>query len=211
MAARTDKPGYVPAEEAPLYWECSSCGYLSADASDVSAGGHCPECSLEEAERRQYPAERLRKLDARIRRYHKDGEYEIVVILAMTFLETMLEDILSRVMEARGADVSLRALVLDSQRSIGQRIGKLFPTLAGEQFEDVAAQIGYRDFPYRWRQLRATRNAFIHDSAFEGPQEQINRATATESMRLLDEAYRVFVLIHNRYVAQRVTGPRKRA
>lgn len=210
MTPRTHKPGYVPAEEAPLYWECSTCGYLSGDAKDISAGGHCPECTLESAQRRQFPAERLRKLDSRIRRYHQDGEYEIVVILAMTFLETLLEDILARIMETRGADVRLRALVLDTQRSIGQRIGKLFPTLTGEQFEDVAAQIGYRDFPYRWRQLRSTRNAFIHDSAFEGPQEAINLATAAEAMRLLDEAYRVFVLIHNRYVAQRVSKPGER-
>ena len=51
-----------------------------------------------------FPADRLRRLDARIRRYHADGEHEIVVILVATFLETLLEDMLDRIMAAEGAE-----------------------------------------------------------------------------------------------------------
>ena len=78
-------------------------------------------------------------------------------------------------MEAQGAGVRLRATVLDTQRSVGQRIGKLFPALTGEQFEDAAAELGFREFPRRWRALRAERNAFIHDSSFEGAREELDR------------------------------------
>lgn len=187
--------------EPPLYWECPGCGYLSDDPSVGSGERTCPGCSLDDTERRQFPPERLRRLHVRINRYHADGDHAIVVILGATFLESVLEDILSRIMEAHGADVKLRELVLDTQRSIGQRIGKLFPTLTGHQFEDAVAAAGFAEFPRRWRVLRTERNAFIHDSTFEGPREELTRETAEEAMALLDQAYRVFVVINNRFVA----------
>jgi hypothetical protein len=97
--------------------------------------------------------------------------------------------------------VTVREVVLDGQRAVGGRIGRLFPHLTGEQFEEAAAELGYSDFPARWREVRAARNAFIHDSPFNGPQESIDAAMAEQSMELLGQAYRLFVLINNRFVA----------
>lgn len=187
--------------EPPLYWECPGCAYLSADPKVGTGEKTCPGCSLDDKERRQFPPERLRKLHRRIHGYFSDGEPEIVVILTATFLESLLEDILARIMEAKGADVEMRAVVLDTQRSIGQRVGKLFPALTGQPFEDAVAELGFEKFPYRWRRLRTERNAFIHDSAFEGPRERLTNETAADAMLLLDQAYQVFVLVNNRYVA----------
>jgi hypothetical protein len=183
---------------------------LSGDARVGRGEIPCTACGTAAQVRpKLFPPDRQRRLDARIRRYHQEGDYEIVVILAATFLETLLEDVLARIMEAHGADVKLRAAVLDTQRSIGQRIGKLFPTLTGNQFEDAAAELGFRDFPYRWRRIRTERNAFIHDSAFEGPREELSETTAAEAMALLDQAYQLFVLINNRYVADGRSGGAK--
>jgi hypothetical protein len=190
--------------QSPVYHECPRCGYLSAEPRFGAGEVTCPSCSASPDGRRLFPPERLARLDARIRRYQAEHDHEIVVILAATFLESLIEDILARIMEAHGSDVRLRALVLDTQRSVGMRIGKLFPALTGEQFEDAAAQLGFREFPRRWRRLRTERNAFIHDSAFEGPREELNAATASEAMELLDQAYRLFVGVNNRFVA----GPR---
>ena len=187
--------------EAPRYWECPACGYLSADPAFGGGEKKCPFCDASPDSRRQFPPERLRKLDARIRGYQQDGEDEIVVILVATFLETLLEDILDRVMRSRGADAGIREAVLDGQRAVGQRIGRLFPMLTGEQFEDAAAELGFRDFPHRWRQMRAVRNAFIHDDPYQGVQETINARSAAEAMELLDQAYKLFVSINNRFVA----------
>ena len=97
---------------------------------------------------------------------------------------------LARIMAAEGASVKLRAGVLDTQRSVGQRIGKLFPTLTGEQFEVAAEKAGHAEFPRRWRELRAERNAFIHDAAFEGQRESLSIETAAEALRLLDRPTR---------------------
>jgi len=189
--------------EAPRYYECPVCGFLSADPAFGGGIADCPVCDAPPDSRRLFPPERLRGLDSRIRRYHADGESEIVVILVATFLETLLEDILDRIMHAHGADASVRAAVLDTQRAVGMRIGRLFPTLVGEQFEDAAAELGYRDFPHRWRQMRAVRNAFIHDDPYEGVQETIGAKTAAQAMELLDQAYQLFVLINNRFVAKK--------
>ncbi len=189
------------AAEAPRYWECPVCGYLSADPAFGGGTKACPFCDAPPDARRQFPPDRLRKLDARVRSYQADGEDEIVVILAATFLETLLEDILDRIMRTRGADAGIREAVLDGQRAVGQRIGRLFPMLTGEQFEDAAAELGYRDFPHRWRQMRAVRNAFIHDDPYLGVQETISRRTSVEAMHLLDQAYQLFVSINNRFVA----------
>ena len=188
-------------EITPLYWECPECGYLSADKSFGNGQLHCPSCGSAGDARRQFPREHLRRLDARIRRYQSEGESEVVVILAATFLESLVEDILARILEAQGASTRLIATVLDTQRSVGQRVGKLFPSLTGIQFEDAAAELGFRDFPHRWRQLRAERNAFIHDSSFEGNQPELNEVTARQAMNLLDQGYRLFVSVNNRFVA----------
>ena len=188
-------------DTAPTYFECPQCGFLSADVSFGAGETPCPYCGAAGDSRRVFPTERLRRLDARIRRYHDEGESEIVVILVAAFLEAILEDIIDRILSAHGADVTVRAVVLDGQRAIGGRIGRLFPHLTGEQFEEAAAELGFEDFSARWREVRAARNAFIHDSPFNGPQEMIDTAMAEQSMDLLDQAYQLFVLINNRFVA----------
>ncbi len=187
---------------APTYYECPACGYLSADPSFGSAEAPCPVCGAVDGMRRAFPTDRLRRLDARIREYHGDGESEIVVILVAAFLEATLEDIIDRILSERGADVAVRAAVLDGHRAIGARIGRLFPQLTGEEFEAMAESVGYRDFPYLWRELREARNAFIHDSPFRGPQETLDTSAAQTAMSLLDQAYELFVLMNNRFVAK---------
>lgn len=199
--AKRSAPKVPIGPDTPLYWECPECGFLSADPEFKDGSAACPGCGATGGSRRQFPPPRLRRLDARIRRYHAEGESEIVVILAATFLESLVEDILAGIMEAQGASVRLRATVLDTQRSVGQRIGKLFPSLTGMYFEDAAAELGFRDFPKRWRTLRSERNAFIHDSSFEEAREELTEATAAEAMRLLDQGYQLFVTINNRFVA----------
>jgi hypothetical protein len=188
--------------ETPVYWECPGCGFLTDDP-EVGAGKRacvaCPGATPKPL--RRFPPDRQRRLDERIRRYYSDGDYEVVVILGATFLETLLEDVLARIMDAQGASVQLQAAVLDGQRSVGQRLGKLFPTLTGEQFEDAVAALGFPDFSHRWRKLRSERNAFIHDSAFEGASTGLNKRSADDTMRLLGEAYRLFVSVNNRFVA----------
>ncbi|MBN2847825.1 MAG: hypothetical protein JXP72_05160 [Coriobacteriia bacterium] len=187
--------------EAPVYWECPICRYLSGDPAFLDTEHPCPLCNARTADRRTFPTDRIRRLDARIRQYHRDGDHEIVVILVMAFLETVLEDLIDRLMEAHGADLPLRRMVMDTQRSIGVRIGKVFPTLAGEEFEDAAAELGYRDFPYRWRQMREARNAFIHDSPFNGARDTLQPSMGDDAMQLLDQAYKLYVLMNNKFVA----------
>ena len=192
--------------EAPTYWECPQCGFLTGDPSFLDAQHPCPMCGARDVERRVYPTERIRRLDARIRQYHREGDHEIVVILVMALLEAVLEDILDRIMDAHGADLPLRRMVMDTQRAIGTRIGKLFPALAGEEFEEAAAELGYRDFPYRWRQMREARNAFIHDSPFNGAKESLQPSMGNDAMQLLDQSYRLFVLLNNKFVADGYHG-----
>ena len=196
------------ASSAPVYYECPECSRLSShpDFRDLRGDG-CETCRRP-ADRpaRTFPTERLRRLDERIRRYHTEGEHEIVVILAAAFLEAILEDILDRVLVEHGADAAVRRVVMGGQRSITQRISRVFPALTGVEFEEAAAEAGYRDFPKRWRTLRDARNAFIHDSPFRGGHESLDRAMSHESMVLLDQAYHLFVLVNNRFAAS--TGAR---
>ncbi len=198
--------GHALAHQAPHYIECPVCGFISSDPSFSDASRLCPRCSSPGNDRRPFPADRIRRVDTRIRRYHADGENEVVVILVATFLETLLEDMLARIMAAEGASVKLRAGVLDTQRSVGLRIGKLFPTLTGEQFEESASKAGCGEFPHKWRSLRTERNAFIHDAAFDGPRESLSVETAAEALHLLDQAYSLFVQINNRFVAGEKQG-----
>ena len=118
---------HAPSEhDGPVYWECATCGFLSHDPGFADVATHCSACGSGVGPRRIFPAERLRRVDERIRRYDADGESEVVVILVATFLESLMEDMLARIMAAEGASVQLRAAVLDTMRSVGQRIGKLF-------------------------------------------------------------------------------------
>lgn len=190
----------VGTHEAPTYFECPHCGFLTADPRFGASEIPCPVCKAHGDGRRTFPTDRLRGLDARIRRYHADGESEIVVILAETLLEAILEDIIDRILASRGADLKVREAVLDGQRAIGARIGRLFPSLTGEEFEEAASEMGYREFPRRWREVRQARNSFIHDTPFRNVNQILDKATADKSMDLLDQAYRLFVLINNRFV-----------
>lgn len=185
---------------APDYWECPTCGFISGDPAFLDVNHACPVCGASGIERRRFPTDRVRRLDERIRAYNADGDYEIVVILVMALLETILEDILDRILEAHGADLHVRRVIMDTQRAIGVRIGKIFPALTGTEFEDAAEELGYRDFPRRWRDMRGARNAFIHDSPFNSPQEILDEGMGRDAMQLLDQAYKLFVLMNNRFV-----------
>lgn len=194
----------VPVDVTSTFCECPTCGSLLDGPAFADGRQACPVCGATVAggaQRRVFPTDRLRRLDSRIRRYHEDGENEIVVILAAAFLEAILEDIIDRILISHGADLPVRRAVLDAQRAIGGRISKLFPQLTGHEFEDVAAELGFRDFPRRWRDMREARNAFIHDSPFHGAKESIDPRMASQAMQLLDQAYQLFVLMTNRFVA----------
>jgi hypothetical protein len=205
--SKNREPTPPPAERAPTYWECIVCGYLDEDVRLADAATPCPHCGTQDLERRTFPNERLRHLDVRIRGYFADGEWEIVVILGATFLETLLEDIIDRILAARGADVAVRATVLDNVRSVGLRIGKLFPQLTGEEFEAAALELGYRDFPKRWRGIRQARNAFIHDTPYRDVSETLDKATAARTMELIDQSYRLIARMNNKFVADGWRGP----
>ena len=211
----TSNPTSAPlpaADAAPLYRECPACGYISAEHGFVEGVRRCPHCDSTGDSRRTFPAERIRRIDERIRRYHVEGEHEIVVILVATFLETLLEDMLARIMAAEGASVKLRAGVLDTQRSVGQRIGKLFPTLTGEQFEVAAEKAGQAEFPAAGVGCgpNATRSSTTPRSRASA--SRCRSRPLPRRCRLLDSAYALFVHINNRFVAgekhrRRLTAP----
>lgn len=188
--------------QAPRYHECPDCGFLSEDPGFATGVPECPSCGRSSDARRCYPSERLRRLDARVRRYHEEGEDEIVVILVAAFLEAILEDLIDRLLIAHGADLPVRRLLLDGERGIGGRLAHVFPKLTGGSFEGTAKELDYEDFPLRWREMRKARNAFIHDSPFNGPRETLDTGMADTAMELLDRAYRLFVLMNNRFVAE---------
>lgn len=196
-----DRPATQPAAKAPVFWECPACSYLSGDASFSDAALRCPECGAAGAPKRQFPPDRQRMLDDRIRGYYRDGEWQITVILAAALLEALLEDILDRIMAAHGADVAIRGTLLDTVRAIGQRLSRLFPDLTGSEFEDAAEAAGFRDFPKRWRKVRTIRNAFIHDTPYRDVEGALDDSTAHEAMVLLDQAYALFVSLNNTFVA----------
>ncbi|TLM98652.1 MAG: hypothetical protein FDZ75_01880 [Actinobacteria bacterium] len=204
-----DCPEGAHLDGPPTLYECPTCLYIGHDVRYARGEQPCPACHTVSANWRKMPAERLRRFDERIRVHHKSGDSEVVVILVATFLETVLEDLLARMMQAQGAGTKVIALTLDTERSIGLRIGKLFPALAGESFEDVAAEVGYREFPRRWRDMRSARNAFIHGESFDNPRETLDHRTACEAMSLLDQAYELFILMNNRFVAN--GGTRRKA
>ncbi len=189
------------AERAPVLYECPTCLYITKDAGLKSGDKPCPSCRNFSDRWRKMPAERLARFDESIRQHHRNGDHEVVVVLVATFLETVMEDLLARMMQAQGATTKVTALVLDTERSVGMRIGKLFPALAGQTFEDVAAEVGFREFPKRWRAMRGARNAFIHGESFDDPRETLDHAEACEAMSLLDQAYELFILMNNRFVA----------
>lgn len=192
---------YQPERQAPVFWECPVCGHLGGELVLADANTPCPRCHTAGIERRTFPNERLRHLDVRIRKYFAEGEWEIVVILGATFLETLLEDILDRIMGAHGADVAVRSMVLDNVRAVGQRIGKLFPQLTNVEFEEAALELGFRDFPKRWRRIREIRNAFIHDTQYRDVTEELDESSARRTMELMDQAYMLFVSMNNKFVA----------
>jgi len=195
-----------PAAKAPVFWECPECGFLSSDPSFADARSTCPECGRTGNHRRQFPPDRQRMLDERIRGYFREREWQITVILSAALLEALLEDILDRIMAAHGADVAMRGTLLDQVRAIGQRLSRLFPDLTGVEFEDAAAKVGFREFPKRWRKVRQLRNAFIHDTPYRDIEGSLDEATAAEAMILLDQAYTLFVTLNNRFVADGHNG-----
>jgi hypothetical protein len=190
-----------PADKAPVFWECPACSYLSSDPSFAKGDSPCPGCGSTKGPRRQFPPDSQRLLDQRIRGYYRDGEWQIVVILAAALLEALLEDILDRIMAAHGADVAIRSTLLDEVRAIGTRISRLFPNLTGVEFEAAASSAGFHEFPKRWRKVRSVRNAFIHDTPYRDVEGTLDEGTATEAMLLLDSAYKLFVSLNNTFVA----------
>ena len=69
------------------------------------------------------------------------------------------------------------------------------------EFDEAANKAGFSDFPKRWRKVRESRNAFIHDTPYRDVARTLDEHTAKESMLLLDTAYALFVSLNNTFVA----------
>ena len=113
---RTDMPADTcqAVHDGPVYWECVTCGFLSHDPAFADVARHCPACGSASALGGSSPPSDFAESTSASAATTPTASHEVVVILVATFLESLMEDMLARIMAAEGASVQLRAAVLDT-------------------------------------------------------------------------------------------------
>jgi len=128
---------------------------------------------------------------------HKTKEiYEenFIVIIACTFIETLLDSFLIEILVGKGVSEEIATHVIKEMKSIPAKM-RLFKRLTGQKISTALKQLAFEDFSENWRYLREDkRNEFIH-----GNPHTIKEDDAKRAYDIAVDAVKVFACLHNKF------------
>jgi hypothetical protein len=126
-------------------------------------------------------------------------EHKVVVILTCTLLENLLADLLVLILICKGATRSEAVkTVRDKLRGFDKRC-KEFKHATNHSLEGVITQGPTDDFYSVWKDVRDTRNKFVHENPYA-----IGIAISEKAFNLAKNAFSRFAYLQNRFCVLRV-------
>jgi hypothetical protein len=150
------------------YWECFNCGCLIKDPNLAKTlqttgwglGIPCPKCGGT-ASKRKFPDERFRPLFEMMSECCQPERAILVLILAQTAFESMLNDFLSRLLRRMNCPEDIEIAVAYEINSFNAK-QRFIKSLTGKTFTKIIEHVGFKDIITQFKTIRAKRNSFLH-------------------------------------------------
>lgn len=152
------------------YWECFACGRIIDDknlAKALETAGMgwglnipCPECGSKTS-KSKFPDARFRPLFEMMVKCSQLERAILVLILAQTAFESMLDSFLCRLLDNMNCPEDIVPEITDRLYNVRTKFG-FVKSLTGKKIGEIARDIGFENIMERFNEVRAKRNSFLH-------------------------------------------------
>ena len=152
------------------YWECFECGCVIDDPSLAKAletadmcwglGVPCPKCGCT-ATKSKFPDERFRPLFEMMVECSQIERAILVLILAQTAFECMLDDFLWRILERMNCPEDISLVITDKTRGINAK-ASFIKSITDKDIGKMIRDVGFKDALEQFETIRKKRNSFLH-------------------------------------------------
>lgn len=152
------------------YWECFECGCVIDDPSLAKAletagmgwgiGVPCPKCGCT-ATKSKFPGERFRPLFEMMVECSQIERAILVLILAQTAFEGMLDDFLRRILDRMNCPEDISLVITNKVRGINAK-ASFIKSLTGKNIKKMIKDMGFKDTWEQFETIRRKRNGFLH-------------------------------------------------
>ena len=152
------------------YWECFNCGRVIDDPSLAKAleragmgwgaGVPCPKCGGT-VSKSKFPSKKFRPLFEMMVECSQIERAILVLILAQTAFEGMLDDFLWRLLDHMNCPEDISFAITDELRTIKAK-ARFVKSLTGKDLGKMIKDLGFKDIVEQFETIRKKRNSFLH-------------------------------------------------
>ena len=155
------------------YWECFNCGCVIKDPNLAKVlqtsgmgwglGVPCPKCGGTTS-KSKFPDKRFRPLFEMMIECCQTERAILILILAQTAFEGMLDDFLCRILRRMNCPEDIESAVTLEINSFNAK-QRFIKSLTGKNITEMIKDVGFRDIIKQFEAIRAKRNSFLHTAA----------------------------------------------
>ena len=190
------------------YWKCFECGRVIDDPSLAKTletagmgwglGVPCPKCRSTTS-KNKFPNKRFRPLFEMMVECCQTERAILVLILAQTAFEGMLDDFLVRLLDRMNCPEDIALAVTDQVRGISAK-ARFVKSLTGKDIEKMIGDVGFRDIVEQFETIRKKRNSFLHTAKQE---EDLTQDDITMALKFACATVDLYVILFSKYREQR--------
>jgi len=186
------------------YWECFECGRVIDDPSLTKAletagmgwglGVPCPKCGST-VSKSKFPDERFRPLFEMIVECCQIERAILVLILAQTAFEGMLDDFLRRLLDRMNCPEDISLAITDEVRGINVK-ASFIKSLTGKDIMKMIRDVGFKDTVEQFETIRRKRNSFLHTAKGK---EDLTRDDITAALKFAYDTVDLYAALFSKY------------
>ena len=186
------------------YWECFNCGRVVDDPSLAKtletagmgwgAGIACPECGGATS-KMKFPSNRFRPLFEMMIECSQTERAILVLILAQTAFEGMLDDFLGRLLDHMNCPEDISLAITDEVRSINAK-ARFIKCLTGKDIRKMIRDVGFKDIVEQFETIRRKRNSFLHTAQ---EKEDLTRDDITAALKFACATVDLYAVLFSEY------------
>ena len=174
------------------YWECFECGRVINDPNSAKVlrttgsgwglGVPCPKCGST-ASKSKFPDKRFRPLFEMMIECYQTERAILILILAQTTFEGMLDDFLRRLLQRMNCPEDVELAITYALNSFNTKT-RFVKSLTGKTFAKIIEDVGFKGMMRQFERIRVRRNSFLHtagekDLTLDDIKETLKFACAT--------------------------------
>ncbi len=190
------------------YWQCFACGRIIGDpnlakALETAGGGWgvmipCPKCDTKMSKGR-FPDARFRPLFKMMVECSQLERAILVLILAQTTFESMLDGFLWRLLDNMNCPEDIAPAITDRLYSVHAKFG-FVKSLTGKKIGEIARDIGFKDAMKGFEEVRTKRNSFLHTAKVE---KDLTQDDITMALKFACTTVDLYAALFSKYREQR--------